>query len=104
MNKEEIYVIFDKGIDFGIKHGVMPKESLFNHFEELTTGIDRKAKSVLWTVIIAGFNYGSNIRSRIKPDEDYIKKIFENLINSEPLEPDDNQRYAIKEKIQKILK
>jgi len=102
MTKEEIYIIFVAGIDFGIKHGFFPSVSILDLHEKLTRKKTKSVKSVTYTVMIAGFNYGSNLRTE-KPNEEYIKTIFENLIEGKPLESDDNSYYAIKEKIQEIL-
>lgn len=107
MEKQDLYKIFVAGIDFGIKYGPFPfledeTASIFDLHKELTPTLNKDHKSVTYTVIVAGFNYGSNLRSD-KPNEEYIQNMFENLIQGKPLEKDDSMYYMIKDKIDKLL-
>jgi hypothetical protein len=103
MRKSEIYKIFESGIDFGIEHGFFPNASLLDHLESLTPKQDKETKSLMWTVLIAGFNVGSNLKPLPKPTDEVLNDMFERLISGRPLEEGDNMSYAIKEKIDKLI-
>lgn len=108
MRKLDIFNIFKAGLEYGATYGPFPglkeklpqgKESLFNLHRGLT---ERYNDPVLWTVIVAGFNVGANLRKRVLTHEE-MTSMFENLIQGKPLEEGDNSYYTIKEKIDNLL-
>jgi hypothetical protein len=110
MKKARILSLFNEGLDYGVTYGCIPglqepypTESLFEMFERLTVDVlEDKTLSVLHTVLIAGFNVGSNLRGEVL-SEDQRTVMFENLIAGKPLEEGDAMYYAITDKIKKII-